>query len=79
MVPDGSGRDDVSYKPPKDVRHTMPAPKTSDKDKEKKDDKVQPQNRKVMVTMMDGGLPVVAVSKRDKTSNSVKKEKAKVI
>lgn len=35
------------------------------------------QNRKVLVTMIDAGLPVVAISKRDKTS-SVKKEKLKV-
>lgn len=34
-------------------------------------------NRKVLVTMIDAGLPVVAISKRDKTS-SVKKEKLKV-
>lgn len=33
------------------------------------------QNRKVLVTMIDAGLPVVAISKRDKT---VKKEKLKV-
>lgn len=35
------------------------------------------QNRKVMVTMIDGGLPVVAVSKPNKTTT--KKDKNKVI
>lgn len=62
----------------KDVRHTMPVQKLADKEKEKSDDKQQ-QNRKVMVTMLDGGaLPVLAVSKRDKISNPNKKEKLKV-
>lgn len=80
MVPDGAGsRPDVSFKP-KDVRQSLPMPKISDRDKEKSEDK-QHQNRRVMVTMIDGGLPVVAVSKRDRTSHSMKKEKdkAKVI
>lgn len=74
MVPDGAGsRPDVNFKP-KDVRQSLPMPKISDK--EKSEDK-QPQNRRVMVTMIDGGLPVVAVSKRDRTSHSIKKEKDK--
>lgn len=60
----------------KDVRQSMPVQKTSDKDKEKGDENKQ-QNRKIMVTMIDGGLPVVAVSKRDKITNSVKKDKEK--
>lgn len=77
MVPDGAGsRPDVSFKPVKDVRQSLPMPKISDRDKEKSEDK-QPQNRRVMVTMIDGGLPVVAVSKRDRTSHSMKKEKDK--
>jgi hypothetical protein len=42
-----------------------------------KDAPNQSQNRKVLVTMIDAGLPVVAISKRDKTS-TVKKEKLKV-
>lgn len=37
------------------------------------------QNRKVMVTMIDGGLPVVAVSKPNKTNSTTKKDKNKVI
>lgn len=37
------------------------------------------QNRKVMVTMIDGGLPVVAVSKPNKTNSNTKKDKNKVI
>lgn len=77
MVPDGAGsRHEVSYKPIKDVRQSLPMPKISDRDKEKSEEK-QPQNRKVMVTMIEGGLPVVAVSKREKTSNSIKKDKDK--
>lgn len=60
----------------KEVRQSMPVQKTSDKDKEKGDENKQ-QNRRIMVTMIDGGLPVVAVSKRDKVTNSVKKEKEK--
>lgn len=53
---------------------------TNDTPKSKKDSKDAPnhnQNRKVLVTMIDAGLPVVAISKRDKTS-TVKKEKLKV-
>lgn len=77
MVPDGAGsRHEVSYKPVKEVRQSLPPPKI-DRDREKNEEK-QPQNRKVMVTMIDGGLPVVAVSKREKTTNSIKKDKAKV-
>lgn len=78
MVPDGAGsRPEVNFKPDgtghrKDVRQSMPVPPknliTGSEEKEK--------NRKVMVTMIDGGLPVVAVSKRDKAA---KKEKTKVI
>lgn len=76
MVPDGAGsRPDVSFKP-KDVRQSLPMPKISDRDREKSEDR---QNRRVMVTMIDGGLPVVAVSKRDRTSHSIKKDKAKVM
>ena len=82
MVPDGAGsRPEVNFKPDaghshnhrKDVRQSMPVPPKSFvaggvvEEKEK--------NRKVMVTMIDGGLPVVAVSKRDKAA---KKEKTKV-
>lgn len=80
MVPDGAGsRAEVNFKPDggigqrKDVRQSMPVPPKSGVVTEEKE-----KNRKVMVTMIDGGLPVVAVSKRDKTSNSVKKEKPKV-
>jgi hypothetical protein len=36
------------------------------------------KNRKVMVTMIDGGLPVVAVSKREKAAKLTKNEKNKV-
>lgn len=80
MVPDGAGsRPEVNFKPDgghqhrKDVRQSMPVPPKSfvvggSEEKEK--------NRKVMVTMIDGGLPVVAVSKRDKAA---KKEKSKVM
>lgn len=82
MVPDGAGsRPEVNFKPDaghnhnhrKDARQSMPVPPKSFvaggvvEEKEK--------NRKVMVTMIDGGLPVVAVSKRDKAA---KKEKTKV-
>lgn len=78
MVPDGAGsRHEVSYKPVKDVRQSLPPSRIGDRDREKNEEK-QPQNRKVMVTMIDGGLPVVAVSKREKTGNSIKKDKAKV-
>lgn len=83
MVPDGAGsRPEVNFKPDgseqrsnnrKDVRQSMPVPPKSlnvgSEEKEK--------NRKVMVTMIDGGLPVVAVSKRDKAANLAKKEKEK--
>ncbi|KAG5668121.1 hypothetical protein PVAND_016074 [Polypedilum vanderplanki] len=84
MVPDGAGsRPEVNFKPDggtnnvnkKDVRQSMPVPPKSVIADEKKDEK----NRKVMVTMIDGGLPVVAVSKRDKTANLAKKEKIKLI
>lgn len=75
MVPDGAGsRPEVNFKP--NVRQSMPVQKLSDKERERNEDRQQP-NRKVMVTMIDGGLPVVAVSKREKT-NSVKKDKEKV-
>lgn len=74
MVPDGAGsRQEVSYKP-KDVRQSMPATRVTERDRS---EEKQPQNRKVMVTMIDGGLPVVAVSKREKTSGSMKKDKEK--
>lgn len=75
MVPDGSHQE-VNFKA---VRQSMPVQKSSDKDRDKSEEK-QPQNRKVMVTMIDGGLPVVAVSKRDKTAHLKKdREKIKVI
>lgn len=74
MVPDGAGsRQEVCYKP-KDIRQSLPMPKISDREKV---EEKQPANRKVMVTMIDGGLPVVAVSKRDRNSHSMKKEKEK--
>lgn len=85
MVPDGAGsRPEVNFKPDggggggnqrKDVRQSMPVPPKGfiagggNEEKEK--------NRKVMVTMIDGGLPVVAVSKRDKAAKK-EKEKTKV-
>lgn len=77
MVPDGSHQE-VNFKT---VRQSMPVHKISEKEKEKdKSEEKQPQNRKVMVTMIDGGLPVVAVSKRDKTAHLKKdKDKIKVI
>lgn len=74
MVPDGAGsRQEVCYKP-KDIRQSLPMPKISDRERV---EEKQPVNRKVMVTMIDGGLPVVAVSKRDRNSHSMKKEKEK--
>jgi hypothetical protein len=81
MVPDGAGsRPEVNFKPDaghnkKDVRQSMPVPPKGMIAEERKEEK----NRKVMVTMIDGGLPVVAVSKRDKTASLAKKEKIKVI
>jgi hypothetical protein len=81
MVPDGAGsRPEVNFKPDggpvnkKDVRQSMPVPPKTVIAEERKEEK----NRKVMVTMIDGGLPVVAVSKRDKTASLAKKEKIKV-
>lgn len=72
MVPDGSHHE-VNFKA---VRQSMPVQKV---DRDKSEEK-QPQNRKIMVTMIDGGLPVVAVSKRDKTSHLKKdRDKIKVI
>ncbi|KAL7012966.1 hypothetical protein ACKWTF_015120 [Chironomus riparius] len=76
MVPDGAGsRPEVNFKPdpipPTKIRQSMPAPKAVVVPEEKE------KNRKVMVTMIDGGLPVVAVSKRDKTSILQKKDKEK--
>lgn len=56
------------------TRQSMPVQKTSDREKEKTEER-QPQNRKVMVTMIDGGTIVASV--RDRTSNLVKKEKEK--
>lgn len=77
MVPDGAAsRSDLPVKTV-DVRQSMPVQKASDKNKDKLEDK-QNQNRKVMVTMIDGG-PVVAtayaVSKKDKVSSSSKKSR----
>jgi hypothetical protein len=74
-VSDGTGsQSEISFKA-KDSRQSMPVQKLSDR--EKNDDK-QPQNRKIMVTMLDGGaLPVVAVSKRERASNPIKKDKEK--
>lgn len=77
MVPDGSGSHQSMIVQTKDVRQSMPVQKISEKGKAKNDNKQQ-ENRRVMVTMIDGGLPVVAVSKRDKTSNHLKKEKDKL-
>ena len=75
MVPDGSHQE-VNVKT---VRQSMPVQKTSEKEKDRSEER-QPQNRKIMVTMIDGGLPVVAVSKRDKTAHLKKdKDKIKVI
>ena len=57
----------------KDVRQSMPVQKSVERDKDRNDEK------RVMVTMLDGGaLPVLAISKREKISNSNKKEKLKV-
>lgn len=83
MVPDGAGsRPEVNFKPDgseqrnnhrKDVRQSMPVPpKSLNVGSEEKE-----RNRKVMVTMIDGGLPVVAVSKRDKAAKK-DKDKTKV-
>lgn len=79
MVPDGAGsRPEVNFKPDpippnrKEVRQSMPVPPKANVVPEEKE-----KNRKVMVTMIDGGLPVVAVSKRDKTSILQKKDKEK--
>jgi hypothetical protein len=77
MVPDGAGsRQELNIKI-KDLRHSMPVQRIQEKEREKNEDKPQ-QNHKVMVTMIDGGLPVVAVSKRNRTTNSSKKDKNKV-
>lgn len=68
------------------TEHENETPKSTKKDtnhhnksanNDNKDAPNQSQNRKVLVTMIDAGLPVVAISKRDKTS-TVKKEKLKV-
>lgn len=76
MVPDGAGsHQNINFKP-KDVRQSMPTQKTSEKYRERNEEK-QPQNRKIMVTMVEGGLPVLAVSKREKTPVA-KKEKDQV-
>lgn len=67
--------DEVESRPEvniKTVRQSMPVQKTSDREEKPQ------QNRKVMVTMLDGGaLTVLAVSKREKVSNPIKKEKEK--
>lgn len=81
MVPDGaSSRSDIRIKAT-DVRQSMPVQKSSDKNKEKVEDK-QNQNKKIMVTMIDGG-PVVAtayaVSKKEKYSSSSKNPKDKKV
>jgi hypothetical protein len=77
MVPDGAGsRQELCIKP-KDLRYSMPVQRVHEKEREKSEDKPS-QNHKVMVTMIDGGLPVVAVSKRNRTTNSSKKDKTKV-
>lgn len=79
MVPDGAGsRHELNIKPTRDLRHSMPVQRILDKDREKHEEK-QPQNNRVMVTMIDGGLPVVAVSKRNRAVSSAKKEKTKVM
>lgn len=75
MVPDGAAsRSDVQIKTPVN-RQSIQSQKTSDKNKDRVEDK-QVTNRKVMVTMIDGG-PVVAtayaVTKKDKNTNSSKK------
>lgn len=81
MVPDGAAsRSDVQIKTPVN-RQSMQSQKTSDKNKDRVEDKQVP-NRKVMVTMIDGG-PVVAtayaVTKKDKNSNSSKKRESKKV
>lgn len=75
MVPDGAGSRPEVYFKPKSVRQSMPTP--VQKHDERCEEK-HPQNRKVMVTMIDGGLPVLAISKREKTTNAFKKEKEKI-
>jgi hypothetical protein len=73
MVPDGAGsRQELNIKP-KDLRHSMPVQKIIDKERERNEERQT--HHKVMVTMIDGGLPVVAVSKRNRTTNASKKEK----
>jgi hypothetical protein len=85
MVPDGAGsRPEVNFKPDggvndkKNNRQSMPVP-PKNTNLVNGEEKAVEKNRKVMVTMIDGGLPVVAVSKRDKTANLAKKEKIKVL
>lgn len=77
MVPDGAGSHQNINLKTRDVRQSMPTQKISEKNREKNEEK-QPQNRKIMVTFLDGGLPVLAVSKRDKTVPIAKKDKDQV-